>query len=90
MRDKDEKGELRLTDGARALRAYLTANNLSVSAFCAQNGLDRIQVLRVLNGERWKRITVDFAHAIEDATGGAVGWAKWRSSTGRPVPAKAA
>ena len=35
---------------------------------------------RVLRGER-RRISVDFAHAIEEATGGQVAWSLWRSAT---------
>lgn len=71
----------RITDGARDLRAYLTEHSISVPDFCEEHGLDRIQVQRVLNGDRWKRITVDFAHAIDRATGGSVPWTTWRSTT---------
>jgi hypothetical protein len=74
------------TDGVRALRSYLDTNGLSITAFCARNGLDRIQVLRVLNGER-RRISVDFALSIERATGGAVQTSLWSSATAKPTEA---
>ena len=82
-------GDCRITDGARDLRAYLTEQGMSVPDFCARHGLDRIQVQRVLNGERWRRITVDFAHAIEKATGSRISWTRWLSRTAR-APKKAA
>lgn len=75
--------EFRVTDGARDLRAWLTEKGMSVPDFCEKHGLDRIQVQRALNGERWKRITVDFAFAISRATDGEVVWDRWRSTTGR-------
>jgi hypothetical protein len=74
----------RVTDGARALRAYLIKIGISVPVFCERNGLDRIQVQRVLNGER-VRISVDFALSIQKATKGAVAFPMFASSTGRPV-----
>jgi len=75
--------EFRVTEGARKLRAWLRENEVSVPDFCDQHGLDRIQVQRVLNGERWRRITVDFACAIEVATRGRVSWRAWLSKTAR-------
>lgn len=90
MKDQSEKGDVRTTEGARLLRAYLNANKISITAFCMRNGLDRIQVQRALNGERWKRITVDFAHAIHRATNGKVPLAKWQSKTARTAMSKAA
>lgn len=90
MKDQAEKCDVRITEGARLLRAYLTANKISVPAFCEMHGLDRIQVQRVLNGERWKRITVDFAEAVHLATNGKVAWTRWLSRNARPAIAKAA
>ena len=82
--------ELRITDGARDLRAYLDDVGISIPVFSSKHGFDRIHVQRVLNGERWRRITVDFAHAVEKATGGRVVWTRWLSKTGRKPVAKAA
>jgi hypothetical protein len=81
--------ECRVTDGARDLRAYLTEIDQSVPDFCDEHGLDRIQVQRVMNGERWRRITVDFAFAILTATKGRVQWTRWLSKTGRIVKSAA-
>jgi hypothetical protein len=82
--------ECRITDGARDLRAYLTEQRLSVPAFCERHGFDRIQVQRVLLGQRWRRITVDFAHAIEVATNGRISWQRWLSRTSRRAPVRRA
>lgn len=76
----------RITDGGRDLRAFLTTHKISVPDFCEQHGLDRIQVQRVLNGERWKRVTVDFAYSIERATNGAVPYTRFLPSTAIPSP----
>lgn len=80
----------RITDGARDLRAYLTEIDQSVPDFCEAHDLDRIQVQRVLNGERWQRISVDFASAIDRATKGRIAWTRWLSKTAKPVASKAA
>lgn len=71
----------RVTEGARDLRAYLTEKGISVPDFCEMNHLDRIQVQRVLNGERYKRITVEFANAIERATEGRIPYTRFLPST---------
>lgn len=70
-----------LVAGARALRTYLTKNGLSIQRFCAIHDLDRIAVQRTLKGERSKRVTVNFALAIERATDGAVSCAMWAADT---------
>lgn len=81
-----ERDDLRyVTDGARALRAYLRDIGQSVPSFCEEHELDRIMVQRALNGER-RRISVDFAAAIERATGGRVPWIRWRSETATEQP----
>lgn len=71
----------RLTDGARQLRAYLDERGLSLLAFCKANELDYAWVYRQLSGERGQRVSVDFAKAIFDATGGVVDWRAWSSDT---------
>jgi hypothetical protein len=73
--------ERRVTDGGRDLRVWLDRKGISVPRFCEENDLERIQVQRVLNGERWQRITVDFAHSIETATDGDVSWRSFLSDT---------
>lgn len=75
----------RITDGGRLLRAYLTEHKISVPDFCEKHGLDRIQVQRVLNGERWKRVTVDFADSIERATTGAILYTSFLPDTATPA-----
>jgi hypothetical protein len=73
--------ERRITLGARDLRTWLTKQKKSIPTFCEEHHLDRIRVQRVINGEQWQRISVDFARAIETATGGAVRWSRWLSMT---------
>lgn len=62
----------------QALKAYIAANfSDSISAFAAEKKLDRVQILRVLNGTRGKRMTVKLAADIERATEGTVPIALW-------------
>lgn len=78
------------TDGARALRGWIARRypKGGVPRFCDETPegaprkkrMDRIAVQRALNGEV-RRISVDFAYMIEAATGGAVKWQLWLSST---------
>lgn len=77
--------ERRITQGAKDLRTWLTKNRKSIPTFCEEHDLDRITVQRVINGERWQHITVNFAKAIEVATGGAVRWSRWLSENARAV-----
>lgn len=70
----------RPTDGARALRAWLEAKGQSLTAFCAEHRLERVNAQRAVNGER-KRVSVDFALAVERATRGGVLCSQWASET---------
>ena len=58
-----------VTPGAKDLKAWLAAQSTSVAPFCEKNGLDRIEVQRILSGERI-RISVDVALDISTATNG--------------------
>lgn len=77
--------EIRVTEGGRALLAEIRASGMSVPVWCEKHGLDRIQVQRVINGERWQRITVDFAHSIERASEGRVTYTMFLPSTAQPA-----
>jgi len=68
-----------VTEGAKDLRVWLDKHGVSVPTFCEQHDLDRIEVQRCMNGER-QRIAVNFAKAIEDATGGDVKIVRWAHS----------
>lgn len=83
-----ENRERRVTDGARALRAYLKRIGKSVPVFCEEHNLDRIAVQRALNGER-QRISVDFAKAIHRATDGNIAWDSWTSDTALAIDSPA-
>jgi plasmid maintenance system antidote protein VapI len=74
----------RITEGGRQLRAYLKRVGQTVPEFAEAHGLDRIQVQRVLKGDR-ERISVDFALAIEKATDGTVQPWMFSKSTLRPA-----
>jgi hypothetical protein len=80
--------ERRITDGGRDLREYLTEIGQSVPAFCEEHHLDRIQVQRVMNGERYKRISVEFANSIETATGGRIPYSRFLPSTAEAAPSE--
>lgn len=71
--------EVFITDGALDLRAWLEARGLSITRFCEENDLDRIEVQRHLRGLR-DRVSVDFAVDIRDATKGAVKVDRWAHS----------
>lgn len=70
-------------EGARLLRAFLTETDQTVPEFSERHGFGRIQLQRLLNGERLK-VSVDFAEAIQMATGGRVPWNSWCQYTRRP------
>lgn len=65
-----------LTAGALELRRYLDERGISVPRFCEDNGIDRVQTQRMLNGQR-KRVALDFAVEIERATHGHVSVMRW-------------
>lgn len=77
--------EVRITAGGRELLMFIRASGMSIPVFCATHGLDRIQVQRVINGDRWQRISVDFAQGIERATGGAIPYTRFASTTAEPA-----
>lgn len=68
-----------VTDGARDLRAWLDEQGIGIPKFCEMHGFDRIDVQRIMKGER-QRISVNFAFDVEDATEGAVTARRWAQS----------
>jgi len=72
-----------LTAAALDLRKYIDAQHMSVPTFCEVHGLDRIQVQRMLNGQR-ERVSTAFAQAIQIATNGAVVWSRWNVRVAPP------
>ncbi len=75
---------------AQQLLDHIRALDTTVPAWCEEHGLDRIRIQRIVNGERWRRITADMAFAIERATKGKVKAAWFQSSTAVPVSSAAA
>lgn len=71
--------EIFITGGAEDLRAWLDARGLSITRFCDEHDLDRIEVQRHLRGLR-DRVSVDFAVSIRDATKGSVKVERWAHS----------
>ena len=71
--------------GARELRRYLKKTEQSMTSFSEKNGLDRIQILRLMNGLHWKRVSVSFGLSIVKATKGAVRLESFAAETATPV-----
>lgn len=65
------------TEGGRRLRAYLTEHDLTVPKFCESSGLNRVQVQRLITGERGENISARLALAIERATEGEIPVTAW-------------
>lgn len=57
------------TAGAQALDAYLRTGGTTLHAFCDAHGIDYAQAHRNMSGARGKRVSIDFAAAIERASG---------------------
>ena len=76
-----EENVTEVTEGGRLLAAYLKANALSIPRFCeAHPELGRVQVQRLVSGERGHHITARLALAIARATDGGVPVDSWGSS----------
>lgn len=72
----------RVTEGGRRLGQWITKHYKgNLSAFAREHALDRATVHRAIHGDRWGRITVDFATRVQSATSGAVKIAHWSSET---------
>lgn len=64
--------------GARKLREWIDRKfDGRVSVFATAHGLDRVQVARILSGERGSQVSARFAWAIEKATKGKITCADW-------------
>lgn len=72
-------------EGAHLLRKFLDDHELSIPTFAEQHGLHRLVLQKLMKGAT-KRVFVDLAYAIQEATDGAVPWVSWL----RNEPAKAA
>lgn len=72
--------DLHPPEGARLLREHVAKLGTTVTRFCEDHGIDRFVALPALNGKR-KRVSVDFALAIERATDGAVPMASWATES---------
>ncbi len=80
--------ERRITKGGRKLAKLLTRTNTKPAVFAANAGVHRILVHRVMNGERWRHIDVDFAIAVRDETKGAIQVEDFASITATAVGAE--
>jgi hypothetical protein len=68
------------TDGRAILRGFIDERfDGNVTAFARKSGIDRVQVLRILNGSRGARVSVDFAYRVHRSTSGRVKWDVWVS-----------
>ena len=85
--------ERKITEGARRLLTHIQKLGLNINSWCEKNDLNRIQIQRVINGERWKRASVDFAVAIcraVRAEGGTIHVEQFASATARSPKRRAA
>jgi hypothetical protein len=64
--------------GATKLLGHIRDLGISIPDFCEKHGLFRQKVEKAIKGDL-KRVDVDFALAIERATGGAVLVADWET-----------
>lgn len=67
--------------GAQELDEYLRSTGQTLHAFCEIHRIDYAQAHRNMSGARGKRISVDFAAAIEAATGGHIPAGRWCQGT---------
>lgn len=63
--------------GGVALRAWLDSNGLNIPTFAERLHIDRVQLQRLISGERAKRVSRATARLIEIETGGAVPRSVW-------------
>jgi hypothetical protein len=76
-----------VTEGGRKLIAHIRSLGMTVPDWCDAKGLDRFKVQKVINGQI-QRVDCDFAQRAIEATGGAVQYTDFLSSTGRPPEPK--
>lgn len=85
--EQAEPHERRITLGGRKLRKLLarTKPATKIAVFAQNAGLERVTVYRVMSGDRWRHIDVDFALAVREATNGQVQVEDFASITAIPV-----
>jgi len=71
----------RPTLGGIKLRAWLTENGISQTAFATNAGICRVRMTRIISGQKWRNVSVDIAFAIQKATDGAIRAEDFMSST---------
>jgi hypothetical protein len=76
------KQKVSKTDGARAFARYLKRTKTVLYAFCREHRLDYAQAHKAISGKA-KRISVDFAVSVSDATDDDVQVKMWASRTER-------
>ena len=74
-----------ITEGGRKLKQYLELHGLGVVEFAASAGVSRVTLAQVMNGERWKHITVAFALRIQAQTKGLIKVDSFDPATAKPV-----
>lgn len=66
------KKRKRVTRGGRKLDKYLASTGIGIVKLANQAGVSRVSIRQVINGERWKHISVGFALRIARVTGGKI------------------
>ena len=65
--------------GRELLREHLARLGLTAHAWCREHRIDSPYTTRVLAGTGGRRVSVDYASAIEAATNGEIPVSAWRS-----------
>jgi hypothetical protein len=76
--------DLRVTKGGRKLIAHIRSEKTNIEKWCERHGFDRVGVTRLMNGDYWKRTTVDIAFELcraANSEGAAIEIGDFRSST---------
>lgn len=73
----------RITLAGRKIRKilYRTTPNISVTKWALDHGVRRVDVYRIINGERWRHISVDVAVKISEGSRGYIQVADFMSET---------
>jgi plasmid maintenance system antidote protein VapI len=69
--------------GSQLLRQFIDDSGGSIPSFAEEHDLDRVQLMRLIEGSGAKRVTVNLASRIERATGGAVPVSAWLRRSAR-------
>ena len=62
----------RLTRGAIKVKKLMASRKMGTSAFAKAAGVHRVTLHKVIAGERWQHVSVDFAISMREISGGKI------------------